>query len=312
MTLLNIDLTLLNKNMEIYIENYYKSLDDNFKNSLDDIYDIRKTKKSEDNFKNYTYILEEQIYKLLVKRSLDKIQRELNIKIALPNKKKNSEYNTNVLKYPQYECINHQIRNSQILSVTDDSIVYKIIEKNNKRVIKVTDLNKYVRMSVNCKYNIANCLKNIINISHYVGNKLGVGPKMLKNEICQTNNGLFHSMEMEFIDGVRLDKFLDDKTIFDSTKKEVLKKVKVQLDKLKKKYIMHNDIDTKNFVVITDKDGKSDIKILDYNLSESLEYVVTSKQFIQNQEIYKNIYEIDIIDYVICKLIQNNDIKIKF
>jgi predicted Ser/Thr protein kinase len=302
----NIDLNSIKGKIETYIDNYY-----NYNKKSDNVYDMSKYKKSENNFRYYKQILQGSINSVIMQNALNKLK---SFQIKTFSKKNasgsSSGYNSNVIPFIPFKCVSQQIHQSQILTSNDDTIIYKFKDKNVAKVIKVTNLEKYIKISSICKYNIADCIKNVIDISNFV-HGLGIGPKIYTNGICKIDdNNLFHYIEMEHIDGRPLNLFLEDDNNSDSIKKEILKKVNNQLTQLRKKSIIHNDFDSKNFMVVT-KDGKYEIKIIDYNLSESYKFKAHSDEVNQIHKIFEEIYNIDLIDYVVCSLLKNNDVNIK-
>lgn len=263
-----------------------------------------------------------------------------NIKLTYFNKLVSDVYGYNIIdvlrQYTNTILIDYQLKSTNIKDITskklidimnaDSSADIDCVNIKNKkmlgqgsfgRVYKI-DTNKLVKIiNINTLYahnNNPNNLREIIDYEYNIAKKageIGVGPQIYNHFICKSDSGYYHIMYMENIkNSTTLTVWLEKKKN-QKLKDEILKKIKIKLEKLHSNNIIHHDIWSDNILVVKKKNNNFDVVIIDYGLAHSGANIIKTEK---DRE-YKNLKylisnNINIYNYVIDKLLENKEIKI--
>jgi predicted Ser/Thr protein kinase len=113
-----------------------------------------------------------------------------------------------------------------------------------------------------------------------LASKLGIAPNIYSSNFDNYSKKL--TIEMEYIDGIFLDNYLKQPNI---DKKRVKRILFTAINKLYNNGINHKDISNKNIIIVT-KDGKIDVKILDYG--DSIVYEEPIQFRLRDYSIFNN------------------------
>jgi predicted Ser/Thr protein kinase len=215
-------------------------------------------------------------------------------------------------------CLKQPIKVHNILGEGAYGKVYRI---NNKKAAKIVALGAHFIWD-----EINKVKENILNefaICKLAG-ELGVGPKVYDHySCCDEQNQCYYVLYMDLLNGTNLyDWFNDNPSI--EEQQHVKQRLVEKLEILHKNNIIHNDLHRGNVFIVNKKNAKGkskveDVFIIDYGLatnfkrkmkqsitweSKAVDYLFASNS---NEKKSNDIY-----NYVVTRLLDNNDIKIKF
>lgn len=207
-------------------------------------------------------------------------------------------------------CLKQPIKVQNILGEGAYGKVYKI---NNKKAAKIVALGThFIWDEIN---KLKDTILNEFAICKLAG-ELGVGPKVYDHySCCDEKDQCYYVLYMDLLNGKNLHEwFADNPSIAEQQK--VKKLLMEKLEILHKNNIIHNDLHRGNVFVISKKSKVEDVFIIDYGLASNFKRKM--KQSISwetkivdylftNNEVNNN----DIYNYVVIRLLDNNDIKIK-
>lgn len=211
-------------------------------------------------------------------------------------------------------CLKQSIKVQSVLGEGAYGKVYKI---NNKKAAKIVPLGTHFIWD-----EINKLKENILNefaICKLAG-ELGVGPKVYDHySCCDEKNQCYYILYMDLLNGKNLYDWLDDKPSVEE--QEYVKKILIEkLEVLHKNNIIHNDLHRGNVFVVNKRNGKEksnieDVFIIDYGLATNFKRKMKQTISFENKMIdylFSNneIKNNDIYNYVVIRLLDNNDIKI--
>ncbi len=279
-----------------YIEEFYK-LKDKEKNNINLKYlqQIQNTNR----FNTILLLIEDYIDEILLEYQIKNIK---NKNISTGNKIINLLDADKTDENFETKCVD-----SNKLKLIGTGYFGKVFEFNKTKAVKIKNITRLFQIN-NKPDNLIKIIKNEYNISKKAG-KLNVGPKIYNHFICKTDIGYYHIIYMENIkNSITLTDWLKKKRS-ENSKKLILDKIEEKIKILHKNNIIHHDIYGDNILII--KKPKIDIKIIDYGISYNSKTLIEKEKYIE----YKNLkfllnIRVSITDYIINKLLENNEIKI--